>query len=389
MLGLIDAELAAAGECLLDGVSPIRDGDHCYYADENAISPLWKGRRFPLSACISGWVMLNKMPAHDAAIHGSLIPKVNMRGESMRFVGFVAAAVVAALSGAAWAQAWDVYTNRENFFTVNLPGAPVATDAPYRTAKGANLTAHVFTATAPSTSILAGTYKVTVIDYSSATDEIPMAVEHAAKAVIARGTVKYDGLNNLDLHLSRRLTVETAMTRILAEILVADSNRLYVTEAETPLNVPPAANFQASLQILDAKGVRIRERTARGFEAGVASPIGAGGVPDESNTVAAMVVGAWRTAGGACETAYFKSGTRTKTTRGEEGMTGTITNAGTTISGQLVLNGARAGQFINPVTDRVIMLFDPQENKLGISAIGEPALGWPDVALELCPGSRG
>jgi two-component system CheB/CheR fusion protein len=37
----------------------LRDGDQCYYADENAISPLWKGKRFPMSACISGWVMLN------------------------------------------------------------------------------------------------------------------------------------------------------------------------------------------------------------------------------------------------------------------------------------------------------------------------------------------
>jgi signal transduction histidine kinase len=37
----------------------LRDGDQCYYADENAIAPLWKGRRFPMSACISGWVMLN------------------------------------------------------------------------------------------------------------------------------------------------------------------------------------------------------------------------------------------------------------------------------------------------------------------------------------------
>lgn len=36
-----------------------RDGDKCFYADENAISPLWKGKRFPMSACISGWVMLN------------------------------------------------------------------------------------------------------------------------------------------------------------------------------------------------------------------------------------------------------------------------------------------------------------------------------------------
>ncbi|MBL9038445.1 MAG: GAF domain-containing protein, partial [Archangium sp.] len=38
----------------------LRDGGNCYYADEDAISPLWKGRRFPLTACISGWAMLNK-----------------------------------------------------------------------------------------------------------------------------------------------------------------------------------------------------------------------------------------------------------------------------------------------------------------------------------------
>jgi signal transduction histidine kinase/ActR/RegA family two-component response regulator len=37
----------------------LRDGDRCHYVDEDAISPLWKGQRFPLSACISGWAMLN------------------------------------------------------------------------------------------------------------------------------------------------------------------------------------------------------------------------------------------------------------------------------------------------------------------------------------------
>lgn len=37
----------------------LRDGDKCYYVDEDAISPLWKGQRFPLEACISGWAMLN------------------------------------------------------------------------------------------------------------------------------------------------------------------------------------------------------------------------------------------------------------------------------------------------------------------------------------------
>jgi hypothetical protein len=307
----------------------------------------------------------------------------------MRFGSCLYALGILVCSASAWAQAWDVYTNRENFFTVNLPGNPTATEASYRTAKGTALTARVFTATAPASSILTGTYSVTVVDYTNAQNELSTAVQEAAKTVTAKGVVKYDGLNNLDLHLSRRLTVETAATRILAEILVADNNRLYITRAETPLSAPPAANFQASLQILDANGVRIRERVVRGFEAGTRSPIGAGGVADESNTVAAMVGGSWRTAGGACDTAYFKSGSRTKTSRGEEGLNGAITNSGTTIAGQLVLNGARAGQFIDPITGGAIMLFDPRNGeKLNISAVGAPALGWPDVTLELCPGSR-
>jgi signal transduction histidine kinase len=44
-----------------DGVTVVlRDGDLCHYAEENAIAPLWKGRRFPMSTCISGWCMLHR-----------------------------------------------------------------------------------------------------------------------------------------------------------------------------------------------------------------------------------------------------------------------------------------------------------------------------------------
>ena len=38
----------------------LRDGDMCFYADEDAIEPLWKGRRFPIEQCISGWAMLHR-----------------------------------------------------------------------------------------------------------------------------------------------------------------------------------------------------------------------------------------------------------------------------------------------------------------------------------------
>lgn len=37
----------------------LRDADECFYADEDAMSPLWKGQRFPTSRCISGWAMIH------------------------------------------------------------------------------------------------------------------------------------------------------------------------------------------------------------------------------------------------------------------------------------------------------------------------------------------
>ena len=58
------ARIAARQLTGADGVTVVlRNGDDCYYADEDAIAPLWKGRRFPMSACVSGWVM-----RHDTAV---------------------------------------------------------------------------------------------------------------------------------------------------------------------------------------------------------------------------------------------------------------------------------------------------------------------------------
>jgi len=51
-----------------DGVTfVLRDQDRCHYYDEDAIAPLWKGRRFPLESCISGWVMINRQAVVFAA----------------------------------------------------------------------------------------------------------------------------------------------------------------------------------------------------------------------------------------------------------------------------------------------------------------------------------
>lgn len=54
----------ARGIVKSDGITFIlRDGDLCHYVEEDAIGPLWKGQKFPLQSCISGWAMLNAQTA--------------------------------------------------------------------------------------------------------------------------------------------------------------------------------------------------------------------------------------------------------------------------------------------------------------------------------------
>jgi diguanylate cyclase (GGDEF)-like protein len=47
----------------------LRDSDECEYLDEDSIEPLWKGRRFPLDSCVTGWTMLNGRDAVIPDIH--------------------------------------------------------------------------------------------------------------------------------------------------------------------------------------------------------------------------------------------------------------------------------------------------------------------------------
>lgn len=54
----------------------LRDNDFCYYAEEDAVSPLWKGRRFPLQTCVSGWTILNKRPAIIGDVYAD--PRISM-----------------------------------------------------------------------------------------------------------------------------------------------------------------------------------------------------------------------------------------------------------------------------------------------------------------------
>jgi putative nucleotidyltransferase with HDIG domain len=62
----------------------LREGRQCFYADEDAIAPLWKGQRFPMDACVSGWVMSHREPAIIADV--SADPRVPIDAYRPTFV---------------------------------------------------------------------------------------------------------------------------------------------------------------------------------------------------------------------------------------------------------------------------------------------------------------
>jgi len=256
----------------------------------------------------------------------------------------------------------------------------------YKTAKGTLLPGHVYTARDSR-----GRYSITVVDYTNAAAELTSAIDEAAAAMRAKGKPTYDAVNMLDMHRSWRMTVETpAQRRILAEILVSADKRLYISDAETALNVPPPAQFSVSLQILDKDGLRIRYRQVTPASADEVVPVTPQATAREVARISTQVAGNWKSgAGGSCDAAFLKVGARVKTKRGEEAMAGTVTNAGTVVDGQLIISGPREGQLIDPKTDKVVMIFEPQAgDKISLSALGPPVIGWPDVTLDLCPGSR-
>lgn len=78
----------------------------CFYADEDAISPLWKGQRFPVERCISGWAMIHGEPAivRDTAVD-ERIPQDVYRPTFVRSLAMVPIGGTAPIGaiGAYWA----------------------------------------------------------------------------------------------------------------------------------------------------------------------------------------------------------------------------------------------------------------------------------------------
>jgi hypothetical protein len=181
----------------------------------------------------------------------------------MRGGGTTTAALALLLAGSAFAQAeWTEFVNRDDHFTVNFPGDPKVDAFTYKTEKGTALPAHIYTAQDSR-----GVYRITVVDYRMAPDEVATAIAEAAKTARTKGEVKYDNSENLDQIKDQRISLlePSGQHLVLYEIL-SEGGRLYISEASVGVKAAPPAQFQASLQILDDEGVRIRYRSVGSTE---------------------------------------------------------------------------------------------------------------------------
>jgi hypothetical protein len=113
---------------------------------------------------------------------------------------------------------------------------------------------------------------------------------------------------------------------------------------------------------------------------GAIAQIERGPIPPE------MISGKWKAPNGTCQAAYYAGGEKGKSPRGENAFSGTVTDKGVTVNGQIILQGARQGQMVNPNTDKAIFLIDILKGpKIKFIPIGEPVLSWPEIDTEKCP----
>jgi signal transduction histidine kinase len=127
---LVTARTAARDLTGADGVTIVlRSGNECYYADEDAIAPLWKGRRFPIEACVSGWVMTQNLPAVIADVYAdSRVPHEIYRPtfvKSLAMVPVRAPEPIAAI-GAYWADLHEATEEELGAMTLLADGIALA-----------------------------------------------------------------------------------------------------------------------------------------------------------------------------------------------------------------------------------------------------------------------
>jgi hypothetical protein len=211
----------------------------------------------------------------------------------MRLTPLVSAALVFCSTGASFtAQEWIEFANREDRFTCNFPSPPKVTQTTYRSERGADLPARVYSATQGKSS-----YSVTVVDYTQAQriltekakscppgaepclgapgdeghwrGDVRGAIVYATWRLMQRDakltSLVWNTVDRVEGH-ALQLTNNADKSRTFAGIYMHE-NRLYIIEGTVPAGYPEPGLFQQSLGWLDenGRGVRYASFYSNGF----------------------------------------------------------------------------------------------------------------------------
>jgi len=105
------------------------------------------------------------------------------------------------ICGAANAQSWDTYSNQENFFSVNFPGTPVTTQASLQDGQGHAADGEdLHRGRSPQARGWPGPIRSRSSTIPTPRTRSWPPTEFAADVIRKKGTVKYDAIENTDLH---------------------------------------------------------------------------------------------------------------------------------------------------------------------------------------------
>ncbi len=199
----------------------------------------------------------------------------------------VAAMMVLAASGNAFAQEWTEFLSRDDRFTANFPGSPQVTETTYKSQFGAVLPARVYSAT-----LGASRFSLTVVDYrqietiltekakscpagaetclgganpGSSTGagywkaDVAGAIIYATWQFMQRDTkvteLVWTNIDQIEGHMLQLTNPDKSRTFV--SVLMHES-KLYIGEATVPAGYPEPGLFQQSLGFIDEKGTSIR-----------------------------------------------------------------------------------------------------------------------------------
>ncbi|NIO43224.1 MAG: hypothetical protein GTO41_25570, partial [Burkholderiales bacterium] len=177
----------------------------------------------------------------------------------MRSVGFAAGFLALGLvligPNAAHAQGWVSFVSMEDRFAQWFPAEPTVEEVEWIDEDGSvRPPARKYSAERGNS-----TYALYAVDYSEANfTTMRGSMAHTATKYRQLGDVTYDAYAQLDRIEGHQLQITLEEGRRIFFATFLHDNILYVLDANIPPRVAPPLQFQQSMQILDAQGIRVR-----------------------------------------------------------------------------------------------------------------------------------